>query len=41
MDNYDNPYHEDPEPVPLTRAGRLIECGLALVLAVLAVYLSG
>jgi hypothetical protein len=40
MDNYDNPYRNDPESSPLTRVGRFIECGLALLLAVLAVYLS-
>jgi hypothetical protein len=40
MANYDNPYCNDPESIPLTRVGRLIECGLALLLAVLAVYLS-
>jgi hypothetical protein len=40
MDNYDNPYRDDPESVPQTRAGRLVECGIALLLAVLAVYLS-
>jgi hypothetical protein len=40
MDNYANPYRDDPESLPQTRAGRLIECGVALLLAVLAVYLS-
>jgi hypothetical protein len=40
MDNYDNPYRDDPESVSPTRAGRLIECGIALLLAVLALYLS-
>ena len=40
MDNYDNPYRDDPESAPLTRVGRVIECGLALLMAVLAVYLS-
>jgi hypothetical protein len=40
MDYYDNPYSDDPESFPVTRVGRLIECGLALLLAVLAVYLS-
>jgi hypothetical protein len=40
MNNYDNPYPDDPELAPLTRAGRFIECALAVVLAFLAVYLS-
>jgi hypothetical protein len=40
MDKYDNPYRDDPESAPLTRVGRLAECGLALLLALLAVYLS-
>ena len=40
MENYANPYHEEPQPVPLTRAGRLTECVLALLLTLLAVYLS-
>jgi hypothetical protein len=40
MDKYDNPYRDDPESVPLTRVGRLAECALALLLALLAVYLS-
>jgi len=40
MENYDNPYRDDPELTPLTRAGRLIECGFAVLLAFLAVYLS-
>ena len=41
MDNYDNPYRDDPQSFPLTPAGRAVECALALLLAVLAVYLSG
>jgi hypothetical protein len=40
MDKYDNPYRDDPELTPLTRAGRLAECAFALLLALLAVYLS-
>jgi hypothetical protein len=41
MDNQHNPYSaDDPESAPLTRVGRLIECGLALLMAVLALYLS-
>lgn len=40
MDKYDNPYRDDPESVPTSRAGRFAECALALLLAVLAVYLS-
>jgi hypothetical protein len=40
MNNYDNPYSDDPELAPLTPAGRLIECVFAVVLAFLAVYLS-
>lgn len=40
MDKNENPYREDPELAPHTRAGRLAECALALLLAVLAVYLS-
>ena len=40
MDNYHNPYRDDPECAPLTRVGRVVECGLALLMAVLAVYLS-
>jgi hypothetical protein len=40
MDRYDNPYRDDPQSAPLTPVGRLIECGLVLLLAVLAVYLS-
>lgn len=40
MDKYHNPYRDDPESVPLTRVGRLTECALAVLLAVLAVYLS-
>jgi hypothetical protein len=41
MDNYRYPYSDDPESAPLTRVGRLTECALVLLLAVLAVYLSG
>jgi hypothetical protein len=41
MDNYHYPYSDDPESAPLTRVGRLTECALVLLLAVLAVYLSG
>lgn len=40
MENYANPYHEEPQPAPLTRADRLAECALALLLTLLAVYLS-
>lgn len=40
MDPYKNPYRDDPESVPLTRAGRLTECLLAVLLALLAIYLS-
>jgi len=40
MNNYDNPYRDDPELAPLTPAGRFIECAFAVVLAFLAVYLS-
>jgi len=40
MNNYDNPYRDDPELAPMTRAGRFIECTFAVVLAILAVYLS-
>ena len=40
MEKYGNPYRDDPESMPLTRVGRLVECSLALLLAVLAVYLS-
>jgi hypothetical protein len=40
METYANPYREDPQPVPLTRAARLTECALALLLTLLAVYLS-
>jgi hypothetical protein len=40
MDNYDNPYRDDPESAPLTRAGRLAECAGAAILALLAFYLS-
>ena len=40
MNNYDNPYRDDPELTPLTRAGRFVECTFAVVLAILAVYLS-
>src|SRR5687768_1199826 len=40
MQKYENPYRDDPELVPLTRAGRLAECALAVLLALLAIYLS-
>jgi len=40
MDPYHNPYRDQPPAAPLTRAGRLVECMLALVLTLLAVYLS-
>jgi hypothetical protein len=40
MESYKNPYRDDPESVPLTRTGRLTECALAVLLAVLAIYLS-
>ena len=40
MDPYDNPYRDDPGTAPLTRAGRLAECILALLLTLLSVYLS-
>lgn len=40
MDTYDNPYCDQPPAAPLTPAGRLIECMLAMLLTLLAVYLS-
>lgn len=40
MERYHNPYRDDPELAPLTRAGRLVECALAMLLAFLAIYLS-
>ena len=40
METYDNPYRDEPAAAPLTRAGRLVECAVALVLTLLAVYLS-
>jgi hypothetical protein len=40
MNEYDNPYRDDPEAAPLTRIGRLAECSLVLLLTFLAVYLS-
>jgi hypothetical protein len=40
MDKYENPYRDAPDCVPLTRAGRLVECALGVLLALLAVYLS-
>ena len=40
MQKYDNPYRDDPESAPLTRIGRLTECALSLLLALLAFYLS-
>ena len=40
MYEYNNPYHEDPELAPLTRAGRFLECAAAVMLALLAIYLS-
>jgi len=40
METYDNPYREEPQHAPPTRAGRLTECALALLLTLLAVYLS-
>jgi hypothetical protein len=40
MEKFDNPYRDDPQLLPPTRAGRLVECGLAVLLALLAVFLS-
>jgi hypothetical protein len=40
MDPYDNPYRDEPATAPPTRAGRLTECVLALLLTLLSVYLS-
>jgi hypothetical protein len=40
MDQYKNPYHDDPELAPLTRVGRVMECALAVLLALLAIYVS-
>jgi hypothetical protein len=40
MHGYNNPYREDPELAPLTRAGRVLECAVAMMLALLAIYLS-
>ena len=40
MNEYDNPYREDPAAAPLTRTGRLTECVLVVLLTFLAVYLS-
>ena len=40
MHKYDNPYRDDPESAPLTRTGRLTECAVSVVLALLAFYLS-
>lgn len=40
MDQYDNSYRDEPGTAPLTRSGRLTECVLALLLALLSVYLS-
>jgi hypothetical protein len=40
MDKYENPYREVSECAPLTRVGRLAECVLGVLLALLAVYLS-
>jgi hypothetical protein len=40
MEKYENPYRDDPELAPLTRTGRLAECALAVLLALLAVYLA-
>lgn len=40
MEMYRNPYRDDPELAPLTRSGRVIECLLTVLLAVLAILLS-
>jgi hypothetical protein len=40
MHPYNNPYREDPELAPLTRTGRVLECAVAVMLALLAIYLS-
>jgi len=40
MDKYENPYRDAPECVPLSRLGRVTECALGVLLALLAVYLS-
>jgi hypothetical protein len=40
MYEYKNPYREDPELAPLTRAGRFLECAAAVMLALLAIFLS-
>jgi hypothetical protein len=40
MNEYANPYQDDPEAAPLTRTGRLTECALVVLLTFLAVYLS-
>jgi hypothetical protein len=40
MDEYKNPYHDDPELTPLTRVGRVMECAVAVLLALLAIYVS-
>jgi hypothetical protein len=40
MDEYKNPYHDDPELAPLTRVGRVMECAVAVLLALLAIYVS-
>ena len=37
---YRNPYRDDPELAPLTRGGRFMERALAVMLALLAIYLS-
>jgi hypothetical protein len=40
MDQYRNPYRDDPELAPLSRGGRFMECTVAVMLALLAIYLS-
>ena len=40
MHEYTNPYRDDPELAPLTRGGRIMEGAVAVMLALLAIYLS-
>jgi hypothetical protein len=40
MQEYRNPYRDDPELAPLTRSGRFMERAVAVMLALLAIYLS-
>jgi hypothetical protein len=40
MDSYKNPYPDEPAPAPPTGAGRVAECLLAALLAILAIILS-